>query len=161
MAAVSTLRLVGTNRRDQAKAATRAKVIDGARFLFSNAGYFSTSIRDIADRIGMSTGAVFANVSDKAALWRLAMGGPAPSEGLAEEVALVQALRPGWGWVLRFNGAEHIAALTPPHTAALALPASQHYSGRGASPAEALRQARISAERGDADRLRDNLAAVQ
>lgn len=140
------------NKREAAKLRTLARLIDAARFLFTNVGYFDTGIRDIAKRMGMSTGAVFANVADKAALWRLAMGGPAPSEALAEEVALLQALRPGWGWVLRFNGAEHLAGLTPPDFRPNALPPCAAYSGRGACPAEALRQARLEAERHDADR---------
>lgn len=142
------------NKRQRAKASTRAKAAEAARFLFANVGYFSTGIRDVAARMGMSTGAVFATVSDKAALWRLAMGGPAPSEQLAEEVALIQALRPGWSWVLRFNGREHLAGLTPPDFRPEAMPPSRAHSGRGDSPAEALRQARLEAERHDADHAR-------
>lgn len=152
---------LGLNKRQRAKVATAAALIDAARFLFTNVGYFSTGIRDVADRMKMSTGAVFAQVPDKAALWFLAMNGPAPDTDLAEQVALIQAQRRGWGWVLRFNGSEHLAALSPPSMAAVAMPAAHHYSGRGATPAEALRQARLSAERGDADRERDCRASVQ
>lgn len=140
------------NKRVRAKAATVARLKTAARFLFTNVGYFDVGIRDIAQRMGMSTGSVFSNVPDKAALWRLAMGGPAPSERLAEEVALLQALRPGWGWVLRFNGKEHLAGLTPPDFRPKALPPTAAYSGRGDCPAEALRQARLEAERHDGDR---------
>lgn len=149
------------NKRQRARATTLIRLKDAARFLFTNVGFFETGIREIADRMGMSTGAVFANIKGKEALWTLAMGGPAPDTDLAEQVALIQAQRPGWGWVLRFNGAEHLAALTPPQTTALALPAAHHYPGRGATPAEALRQARLCAERGDADRERDCRDAIQ
>lgn len=140
------------NRRAVAKAATRARLIDAARFLFINAGYFGTGIRDIADRMKMSTGAVFANIDTKAGLWVAAMGGDAPDERLAEEVALVQALRPGWAWQLRFTGTEHLASLNAPHYRPLSDAGKDIYFGRASTPAEALRQARIDAERGDAAR---------
>ena len=141
-------------RRGAAKASTRVRLIAAARFLFTSAGYFGVGTRDIARRMGMSTGAVFNHVEGKQALWRLAMGGPPPSEALAEEVALIQALRPGWSWVLRFNGKEHLASLTPPDWRPTALPPTRAHSGRGDSPAEALRQARIEADRHDADHAR-------
>lgn len=140
------------NKRVRARAATATQLRAAARFLFTNVGYFGVGVRDVAARMGKSTGAVFNHVPDKASLWRFAMNGPAPSEQLAEEVALIQALRPGWGWVLRFNGKEHLAGLTPPDFRPNALPPTAAYSGRGDSPAEALRQARLEAERHDADR---------
>jgi len=57
-------------RRTLAKQQTRAKVLAAARTLFSEQGYEGATIRDIAATAGMSTGAVFANFSDKADLFR-------------------------------------------------------------------------------------------
>jgi len=57
-------------RRALAKQQTRAKVLAAARRLFSENGYEGATIRDIAAAAGMSTGAVFANFSDKSDLFR-------------------------------------------------------------------------------------------
>ena len=57
-------------RRALAKQQTRAKVLAAARKLFSEQGYEGATIRDIAAAAGMSTGAVFANFTDKADLFR-------------------------------------------------------------------------------------------
>lgn len=57
-------------RRAIAKQQTRAKVLAAARRLFSEHGYEGATIRDIAAAAGMSTGAVFANFSDKSDLFR-------------------------------------------------------------------------------------------
>jgi AcrR family transcriptional regulator len=57
-------------RRALAKQQTRAKVLQAARRLFSEHGYEGATIRDIAAAAGMSTGAVFANFSDKSDLFR-------------------------------------------------------------------------------------------
>ena len=57
-------------RRTIAKRQTRAKVLAAARRLFSEEGYEGATIRDIAAAAGMSTGAVFANFSDKSDLFR-------------------------------------------------------------------------------------------
>lgn len=67
------------NRRQQAKAATRQKVMNAAAALFAD-GYGSATIRDIAKAAGMSTGAVFANFQDKADLWRAVKGTEPPVE---------------------------------------------------------------------------------
>lgn len=147
--------------RARKKAATRARLIDAARFLFSNVGYFDVGIRDVASRMGMSIGAVFAHVEGKAALWRLAMGGPPPSEALAEELALIFAQRPGWDFVLRSAGGGFLALLTAPDYRPFTDAAVDCHTGKGDSPAEALRQARIAAERGDADRRRRAVGLVQ
>lgn len=56
------------NKRQQAKIRTRQKVIDAGRALFMEGGYGKATIRDIAKRAGMSTGAVFANFDNKADL---------------------------------------------------------------------------------------------
>src|SRR5881392_853473 len=57
-------------RRALAKQQTRVKVLAAARRLFSEQGYEGATIRDIAAEAGMSTGAVFANFSDKSDLFR-------------------------------------------------------------------------------------------
>ena len=69
-------------RRALAKQQTRTKVIAAARRLFSESGYEGATIRDIAAEAGMSTGAVFANFTDKADLFREIM--VADMESLAE-----------------------------------------------------------------------------
>ena len=46
------------NRRQLAKERSLAKLKAEGRFLFENVGYFGVGIRDIADRMGMSTGAI-------------------------------------------------------------------------------------------------------
>ncbi|MFN3520886.1 MAG: TetR/AcrR family transcriptional regulator [Phenylobacterium sp.] len=56
-------------RRALAKQQTRAKVLAAARRLFSEEGYEGATIRDIAAAAGMSTGAVFANFTDKTDLF--------------------------------------------------------------------------------------------
>ena len=63
-------RVKGPTRRALAKQQTRNKVIAAARRLFSEHGYEGATIRDIAAAAGMSTGAVFANFSDKSDLFR-------------------------------------------------------------------------------------------
>jgi len=63
-------RVKGPTRRALAKQQTRNKVIAAARKLFSENGYEGATIRDIAAAAGMSTGAVFANFSDKSDLFR-------------------------------------------------------------------------------------------
>ena len=74
-------------RRALAKQQTRAKVLSAARRLFSESGYEGATIRDIAAEAGMSTGAVFANFTDKSDLFREIMA--------ADMDALVEAMRDG------------------------------------------------------------------
>ena len=74
-------------RRALAKQQTRTKVLAAARRLFSEAGYEGATIRDIAAEAGMSTGAVFANFTDKSDLFREIM--------VADMEALVEAMREG------------------------------------------------------------------
>lgn len=70
------------NKRQQNKAITRAKMIAAAQRLWEAPGsYEAMGIREIAAEMGMTTGAVFANVSTKAELWRLAMGYEPPVDG--------------------------------------------------------------------------------
>lgn len=68
--AVGAIQAKGPTRRAMAKQETRAKVLEAARRLFSERGYEGATIRDIAQAAGMSTGAVFANFSDKADLFQ-------------------------------------------------------------------------------------------
>ena len=72
-------------RRALAKQQTRAKVLAAARRLFSEQGYEGATIRDIAAAAGMSTGAVFANFTDKSDLFREIM--------MNDMVALGEAMR--------------------------------------------------------------------
>src|SRR5687768_16751650 len=74
-------------RRALAKQQTRAKVLAAGRRLFSEQGYEGATIRDIAAAAGMSTGAVFANFTDKSDLFREIM--------TADCEALVEAMREG------------------------------------------------------------------
>jgi AcrR family transcriptional regulator len=83
-AAVETVVKVPT-RRTLAKQQTRAKVLAAARRLFSEEGYEGATIRDIAAAAGMSTGAVFANFTDKSDLFREIM--------VADMIALGEAMR--------------------------------------------------------------------
>jgi AcrR family transcriptional regulator len=72
-------------RRALAKQQTRAKVLAAARRLFSEEGYEGATIRDIAAAAGMSTGAVFANFTDKSDLFREIM--------VTDMAALADAMR--------------------------------------------------------------------
>lgn len=83
-AAVATQVKVPT-RRALAKQQTRGKVLSAARRLFSEQGYEGATIRDIAAAAGMSTGAVFANFTDKSDLFREIM--------MADMSALADAMR--------------------------------------------------------------------
>lgn len=65
-------------KRAAKKAATRAKLISKARALFVARGYEAVTIRNVAAAVEMSTGAIFANFKDKAALYEAAMGMAAP-----------------------------------------------------------------------------------
>lgn len=95
---------VKINRRKLAKAATRTKVLEAGRALFYSVGYQATTIRDIAEDIGMSTGAIFANFKDKAALYREVYGHDplTPEQGLR----LAQALREAEAFMAGFEGSE-------------------------------------------------------
>ena len=57
------------NRRQESKQRTRERVLSAGRELFAEVGYEAATVRDIAKRAGMSTGAVFANFTDKADLF--------------------------------------------------------------------------------------------
>ena len=88
------LEAIYRGRRAESQRQTRAKVREAARVCFSTLGYEKTTTRDIARTAGMSTGAIFANFSDKASLYREVMGVPivSPEQGAellaaAKEVA--------------------------------------------------------------------------
>lgn len=95
-------------RRALAKQQTRAKVLDAARRLFSEAGYEGATIRDIASAAGMSTGAVFANFTDKSDLFREIMiqdmgtlaqtMADAAAKGRNAEDALLKVFMAGYGF---------------------------------------------------------------
>lgn len=90
------------NRRKLAKARTRAKIVEVAKRLFEANGYAATTIRDIAREVGMSTGAVFSNFTDKADLWMAVTGTEAPVEtsvsraapAMLKALKALQAVRP-------------------------------------------------------------------
>lgn len=92
---------VRLNRRQQAKAATRQKVLTAAENLFETVGYEAATIRDIARDAGKSTGAVFANFENKDALYLAIHGHPAltPEQGLH----LAAALRSAVTFIQRFE----------------------------------------------------------
>ena len=61
--------VASSSRRAEAKARTRQKVLEAAKSLFMERGYEAATIRDIAARADLSTGAVFASFADKADLF--------------------------------------------------------------------------------------------
>lgn len=95
-------------RRTLAKQQTRAKVLAAARKLFSEQGYEGATIRDIAGAAGMSTGAVFANFTDKSDLFReiiftdmaalIVIQREAAQEAQAVEEALIKAFSAGYSF---------------------------------------------------------------
>ena len=62
-------------RRAQAKLETRDRVLQAAKRLFIDRGFEGATIRDIASEAGMSTGAVFANFTDKHDLFHAVLNG--------------------------------------------------------------------------------------
>ena len=83
------------NKRKASKAATRAKVVSAAAKLFADVGYEKATIRDIAKSATMSTGAVFANFEDKAALYTAIQGhAPVTTEQGLELFMLMRDLLP-------------------------------------------------------------------
>ena len=60
-------------RRALAKQQTRRRLIAAAKALAAGRGYEGATLRDIASRAGLSTGAVFANFKDKADLFAAAI----------------------------------------------------------------------------------------
>lgn len=83
------------NRRQAAKVRTRERILTAARTLFEHYPYAGVTIRGVAATAGMSTGAVFATVKDKADLWRVAMGCEPPLDRAETRAApvMLNALR--------------------------------------------------------------------
>lgn len=88
------------SRRQAKKVVTHDKIVATARRLFRERGYDGVGMRNLADEIGMSTGALFGHFGSKDKIWEAAIGGPPPNYKLAEKIALLQADKPGRGWIL-------------------------------------------------------------
>lgn len=58
------------SRRQQAAAATRVRILDAARELFTSDGYAATTVAAIAERASVATDTVYAAVGTKSALFR-------------------------------------------------------------------------------------------
>jgi len=79
--------------RQRAKIATRARVLKAARELFAEVGYEKATIRAIAKRAGMSTGAFFASFESKADAYEEITGHPpVPFEAGAQLLKIVRSL---------------------------------------------------------------------
>jgi AcrR family transcriptional regulator len=57
-------------QREEKSERSRRAVLDAALSLFSHQGYGATSVRDIADKAGVSTGALYHHFADKEAIFR-------------------------------------------------------------------------------------------
>ena len=57
-------------QRDEKSDRSRRAVLDAALYLFSHHGYRATTVRDIADRAGVSTGNVYHHFPDKETIFR-------------------------------------------------------------------------------------------
>lgn len=73
-------------RRQRAKALTRQRILTISRQMFIEKGYLRTTLRDIAIRAGMSTGAFFSSFESKEACLEAII-----AEEHAEELALLDA----------------------------------------------------------------------
>lgn len=71
-------------QREERAERSRRAVLDAALSLFSSQGYRATSVRDIAGRAGVSTGAVYHHFEDKEEIFR---------ELIAEYEAITRTLR--------------------------------------------------------------------
>ncbi len=99
------------NRRQQAKATSRAKVLDAARKAFTTVGYAQATMRDIAALAGLTTGAIFNSFDSKDALWTAVFGGPPPDLALADQVARIRGELPTHNWTLSCHGGSHFASV--------------------------------------------------
>lgn len=82
--------------RAESKAATKERVRQAAMVEFTLYGYERTTMRNIAKRAGLSTGAIFASYPDKDALLRAAIPG---RTGNALRVAETLAACMGVAWI--------------------------------------------------------------
>ena len=69
--------MAGTKRKDAAEA-TRTKILEVARGLFTRQGFMATNLRQVALLSGYSTGAIFSHWGSKEGLFAVCMGEPAP-----------------------------------------------------------------------------------
>jgi AcrR family transcriptional regulator len=98
---------ISPSHRADSKARTRQKVLEAARDLFMERGYDAATIRDIAARAGLSTGAVFASFSDKADLFNTVLAQDTerqsdlvktPASEIPTEAALMELFRRAYGF---------------------------------------------------------------
>lgn len=73
-------------KRSESKATTRGKILEAAKSCFGTLGYERSTIRDIANTAGMSTGAIFASFSGKAELYAEVYGAPPVSPEAGREL---------------------------------------------------------------------------
>lgn len=78
-----------TNKRTAAKLKTRQRVLDAAREVWAKPGSFNNNgtIREIAKKAGLSTGAIFANFDGKEDLWLAVFDCPAPIDSALTRAA--------------------------------------------------------------------------
>jgi AcrR family transcriptional regulator len=75
-------------------AATRRRVLDGARQAFARHGYEGATVRILEDEIGLSRGAIFHHFPDKAALFlALAQEDAEEIATVVDDAGLVEAMR--------------------------------------------------------------------
>lgn len=112
-------------RRAIAKQQTRSRILEAARRLFSEHGYEGATIRDIAAAASMSTGAVFANFSDKYDLFHEILQLEAESAVDIMQAAVADGLKVD-ETILRMFGASfaHLESLLPLARAAFAVAVS-------------------------------------
>lgn len=132
------------NRRELAKAASRARVIDAAREAFTGAGYAQSTMREIAAMAGLSTGAIFNSFNSKEELWTAVFGGPPPDLALADQVARIAGELPTHNWTLSSHDGSCFASV---HTRDFhpVEGTGKSFAARRGSPAEALDAARAAA----------------
>ena len=75
-------------RRDESQAQTREALLSAARDLFDAKGFAATSIADIADEAGYTTGAVYSNFANKDDLFLAVLERQLTAEMLALQEAL-------------------------------------------------------------------------
>lgn len=80
-------------KRAVAQRKTQAKLKTAAAALFESSGYQAVTLREVARAAKVSTGAIFASFSGKAALYEAATGRKAPD--VAGFLARVARLAPG------------------------------------------------------------------
>lgn len=132
------------NRREQAKAASRAKVIEAAREAFTTVGYAQATMRDIAALAGLSTGAIFNSFDSKDELWTAVFGGPPPDLALADQVARICGELPTHNWTLSSHGGSCFASVQTRDFHPID-GTGKSFTARRAAPAEALDAARAAA----------------